>query len=150
MHSKTAVCVWYTWVWYRQQNVAFCRKLRSISDSMFNCWWRLSMSDNIYSRFLKFLTLVAHQKGLNKQCRPRSDYFWRSTFSVCYSDKYFVNSSHDNQNFIGEQKEKSFWIFRTLTVHTGLILNSKVMTRANTGFINTYKWRAVLKSPWNK
>ena len=28
---------------------------------------------------LKFQTLVACQKGLDKQCRPRSDCFWRSS-----------------------------------------------------------------------
>ena len=46
---------------------------------------------------LKIRTLVACQKGLDKQRRPRSDCFCRSSliwvFTVCYSDKHFVNSS---------------------------------------------------------
>ena len=56
--------------------------------------------------------------GLDKQCKPRSD--WRSSlirvFPVCYSDKHFMNSSPDNQNFIWEKKEKSIQNFLTLTV----------------------------------
>ena len=36
-----------------------------------------------------------------------------SGFPVCYSDKQFVNSSPENQNFIGAQKEKSVCNFRT-------------------------------------
>ena len=53
---------------------------------------------------LKFLALVASQNGLDKQCRPRSDCFLRSTpirdFPVCYSDKHFGSSSPENQCFI--------------------------------------------------
>ena len=41
-----------------------------------------------------YLILVACQKVLDKQDRPRSDCFWRSSlirvFPVCYSDKHFV------------------------------------------------------------
>ena len=66
---------------------------------------------------LKFQALVACQKCLDKQGRPRSDCFWRSSliriFHVCYSDKQFVNSSHDYHHFISEQKERSvqnLWI----------------------------------------
>ena len=48
---------------------------------------------------LKFLTLVAFQKGLGKQGRPRSGLGLRGSlsrvFPVCYSDTYFVNSSPD-------------------------------------------------------
>ena len=51
------------------------------------------------------------KRGLDKQCRPRSDCFWRSSlirvFPVCYSDQHFVNSSFDSQHFSWEQKEKS-------------------------------------------
>ena len=64
-------------------------------------------------------TLVACQKGPEKQGRPRSDCFWRSSltrvFPVCYSDKHFVNSNPDNHYFIREQKKKSIWNFRTFT-----------------------------------
>ena len=66
---------------------------------------------------LNFLTLVACQNGLDKQCRPRSDCFWRSSliwdFPIGCSEKHFVNSSHDKQHFIWEQKEKSVQNFRT-------------------------------------
>ena len=71
---------------------------------------------------LKFQTLhvVACQNCLNKQRRPRSDCFWRSSlirvFSVCFSDKHFVNSSPENQHFVWEQKGKSVWNFRTFTI----------------------------------
>ena len=60
---------------------------------------------------LKFWSLVPCQNSRDKQCRPRSDCFWRSNlirvFPVCYCDKKFVNSSPDNQYFTWEQKEKS-------------------------------------------
>ena len=42
--------------------------------------------------------------GLDKQCRTRSDCFWRCSliriFPLCYSDKHFVNASPENQPFI--------------------------------------------------
>ena len=45
----------------------------------------------------------------DKQCRPRSNCFWRSSlirvFPVCYSDKHFANSSPEKQHIIWEQKE---------------------------------------------
>ena len=60
---------------------------------------------------LKFQTLVVRQKGLDKQRRPRSDYFFRSSLirvcPVCYSDTHFVNFSPGNQHFISDQTEKS-------------------------------------------
>ena len=69
---------------------------------------------------LKFWTQVASQKGLDKQCRPWSDYFFRSSlirvFHVCYSDKHFVNFSHDNPQFLSKQQAQSVWSFRTFTV----------------------------------
>ena len=69
---------------------------------------------------LKFQTLVACQKGFDKQHRPKSDCFWRSTlttvFSVCYSDKYSAISSPENQHFIWEQKEINIWNSRTFMV----------------------------------
>ena len=78
-----------------------------------------------YSRcsvdILKFLTLDACQKGIDKQRRHRSDCFSRSSlirvFSVCYSDKHCVNSSHNNQHFIWEQKEKSVWTLGHLPLY---------------------------------
>ena len=46
---------------------------------------------------LKFRTIDVCLNSLDKQCRPRSDCFFRSSlirvFPVCYSDKHFVNSS---------------------------------------------------------
>ena len=40
------------------------------------------------------------KKGLEKQCRPRSDCFWKSSLAsvnpVCYSYKHYVNSSSDS------------------------------------------------------
>ena len=70
---------------------------------------------------LKFwLHQVPVKKCLDKQCRPRSDCFWRSSliwvFPVCYSDKHFVNCSPEYQHFIWEQKEKSVQSFRTFTI----------------------------------
>ena len=48
---------------------------------------------------LKFTFLVACQKDLDKQHRPRSDCFFRSSLirvnPVCYFDEDFVNSSRD-------------------------------------------------------
>ena len=71
---------------------------------------------------LKFWTLLACQQILDKQSRPRSDCFWRSSliriFPVCYSDKHFVNSSPENKRFIWEKKDKGVRNFRTLTIHT--------------------------------
>ena len=50
--------------------------------------------------------LVVCQTSLDKQCRPRSDCFWRSSlirvFPVCYSDSIFMNSCPENQHFIWE------------------------------------------------
>ena len=69
---------------------------------------------------LKFWTLVACQKSLDNQGRPRSDCFWRSSlirvFPVCYSGRHFVNSSPENQHFMCQQKENSVQNFRTFTV----------------------------------
>ena len=67
-----------------------------------------------------YAILVACWKGIDKQCRPRSDCFWRSSlirvFHVCYSDNHYVNFSLDNQHFIWKQKEKSIQSFRPLTM----------------------------------
>ena len=67
---------------------------------------------------LKFLTLVACLKDLDKQSRQNG--FFRSSlirvFPVCYSDKHLVNSSPDNQQFILKQKEKSVGNVRTFAV----------------------------------
>ena len=49
---------------------------------------------------LNILTTSWLQKGLDKQPRPRSDCFWRSSLirvlPVCYSDELSVNSSPKN------------------------------------------------------
>ena len=69
---------------------------------------------------LKFQTLLACQKDIDKQCRPRSDCFFRSSlnrvFPVCYSDKHFVTSCPHNQHSIFEQKLKSVGNFRKFTI----------------------------------
>ena len=50
-----------------------------------------------FVRSLKISSTSWLPKGLDKQSRPRSDCFWRSSlirvFPVSYSDKHFVNSS---------------------------------------------------------
>ena len=52
---------------------------------------------------LKLRPVVACHKILDKQSRPRSDYFCRSSlikdFPVCFSVKHFVSFSPDNQHF---------------------------------------------------
>ena len=53
---------------------------------------------------LKFRTLAACQKGLDKQYSRRSDCFRRSSlisvFPLCCSNKHFVNFSPQNKHFI--------------------------------------------------
>ena len=67
---------------------------------------------------LKFRTLVAFQKGLDEQRRPRSDCFRRSSLirvnPVCYSNKHFVNSRPENQHFIWDRKKKVLKILKHL------------------------------------
>ena len=67
---------------------------------------------------LKFRPLVAFQQRLDKQGRPRSDYFGRSSliraFPVCYSDEHFVDYSLDNQYFIWEPIEIVFEILEKI------------------------------------
>ena len=50
----------------------------------------------VYSRCFKIMN-ISCGKAWGKNCRPRSDCFWRSSlireFPVCYSDKHFVNLS---------------------------------------------------------
>ena len=67
-----------------------------------------------YGKCSKFLTPVTMYllKNLEKQCRPQSDSF----FPVCYSDKYFVNSSPDNKHFTLQKKEKSVQNLRPFTI----------------------------------
>ena len=67
---------------------------------------------------LKFWTLVTCQKGLDKQCRPRSDCFWGSSlisiFPVSYSVKQFVISSLDSQHLLENRRKKVFKILEHL------------------------------------
>ena len=80
--------------------------------------------------FKNFKHLLPAKKGLDKQCSPKSDSFWKSSlikvFPICYSDQHFVNSSPENQHFIWQQKD-FFLIFEHLlyaqkntnhTIHT--------------------------------
>ena len=81
--------------------------------------------------FRNFRTVILFFKGLDKQCRPRSDCFLRSSliriFPFCYSDRHYVSSSPVNQDFIREWKKCSKFmnIYRThlsLTMKTRIIL----------------------------
>ena len=62
---------------------------------------------------LKFATVVACHKSLEKQGRPRSDCFWRSIliglFHVCFSDRHFVSSSPDITIIIFENKKRKLY-----------------------------------------
>ena len=62
-----------------------------------------------YKRCSNIQTLVTCQKGINKLCRPRSDCFCSliRVFPVCYSDKYFMNSSTDDQHFENRKRKVS-------------------------------------------
>ena len=72
---------------------------------------------------IKFWTLIASDKCLDNQCRPRSDCFFRSSlikvFPLCYSDKHFVNSSPNNQQF-EIRKRKVFKIYEQDKFHAQL------------------------------
>ena len=109
---------WKFWIQLYPNSKEICcyKECHYKEFSMYNTFFFLLYTVNV----LKFRTLVACQKGIDKQCRPRSDCFWRSSlirvFSVCYSDKHFVNSSPENQLFIWKQKEKRVQYFRTFTV----------------------------------
>ena len=70
---------------------------------------------------LKFQTLVACQKGLDKQCRPRSDCFLIRVFPACYSDKHFINSSVLSPE--NQQKEEKVRNLRIFTITAFLPCN---------------------------
>ena len=59
---------------------------------------------------LIFWTLVAFQNDLYKQCRPRSDCFWRSSlirvFPVCYSAKRFFWIPALKTNILFENRKR--------------------------------------------
>ena len=81
-------------------------------------FWPFCVQKRFTVNVLKFRTLIACQKGLDKLGRSRSDCFWRSSlirkFPVCYSLNHFVNSSTDNQHFIGNSKWKVFEVLEHL------------------------------------
>ena len=91
-------------------NLAFTWVCSLIQD--FECGKEAAKDWIMQSRVdvLKFWTLVACKKCSDKQCRPRSDCFWRSSLiwvcTVCSSDNHLVYFSPDTQLFIWEQKEK--------------------------------------------
>ena len=78
---------------------------------------------------------------LKKQCRPRSDCFWRSNlisvFPVCYFGVHFVNSGIESQHFIWELKMKRFWNFRTFTWSAE---NAQTCTD-----VHDWSWSSVIK-----
>ena len=81
-------------------------------------FWKQSADNNKTMKSTQHARVMVKSlltKYLDKHHRPRSDCFCRSRliriFPFCYSDKHFVNSSPDNQHFIWEEKEKSFWKF---------------------------------------
>ena len=113
---------WYTNISPR------CLRLRWAKNQIF---WRkiyvclpyLKFSDPLPETHLFFIW--PYHKCLDKHGRTRSDCFWRSSlirvFTVCHSEKHFVNSTPDKHHFyifffIWEQKEKSVQNFRTITV----------------------------------
>ena len=57
------------------------------------------------------------KKGLDKQCRFRSDCCLIRVFPVCYSDKHFVNFSPEINFFLLRTERKSVRNFRSFTVH---------------------------------
>ena len=89
---------------------------------LYSFWLQLNNAEKITNKcmvnVLKVWTLVAGQKCLDKQCRSRSDCFWRSSliriFTVCYSDKYLVNWSLGNQLLLEKRKRKKFQILEHL------------------------------------
>ena len=88
------------------------------------------MRGHLIINVLKFRTLVACQKGLDKQCRPRSDCFFRSSlirvflFAIILTS-IFLNSSPEKQDFIWERKKKSVQNFRTLTIYVNAMSSCK-------------------------
>ena len=97
------------------------------------------------------VTLVACHKGLEKQRRPSSDCFWRSSlirvFPICYSDKHFVHSSPVNQYIIWEQKEKSVQNFRMFTkcLYSKTCVKGPLTKRPQFGFQDQLSLNAGLK-----
>ena len=65
---------------------------------------------NYMDFFLSCLVLCA------SSVRQASEEAVLSVFTVCYSDKHFVNSSHGNPHFILGQKEESVRNFRAVTI----------------------------------
>ena len=92
------------------------------SQVIFLVKWKLSWSEvhnrnpviKVTVNVLKFQTLVACQKGLDKQCRPRSDCFLR-VFPVCYSDKYLWIPALKTNNLF-ENRMRNIQNFKTFTV----------------------------------
>ena len=67
---------------------------------------------------LKFQIWVGCQKGIDNQCRPRSDCFWRI---VCYPNQHFVTSSPDTQHFFENRKRNVFKFFKHLPLYKSLL-----------------------------
>ena len=113
--------IWVSLSPSRTTSWCFTPKLKALGPIIweeFFCFPFMSISITV--NVLKFRTLVACQKGLEKQSRSRSDCFWRSqirVFPVYYSVKHFVTSSPDNQYFIVEQKEKNIRNLQHLTYY---------------------------------
>ena len=89
----------------KQHRPAFASTYSLISVFVVNVIVKLAMVD-----VLKFRTLILLISCLPKRSRETGQTQIRSSqigvCLVCYSDNRFVNSSHDNQHFISEQKEK--------------------------------------------
>ena len=98
---KTFVLTIFEWLFYTGFTVS-CHFFLSWESYLLHSEVHKYMLNTVDG--LKFWTIAACQKSLDKQCSPRSDCFWRSSliraFTVCYSYKHFMNSSLDNQNFI--------------------------------------------------
>ena len=78
---------------------------------------------------LLFRTLLACQKGLDKQGRPRSDCFFRSSlirvFPVCYPTNILRIPALKTNTLFKKRKRKSVRNFRTFTVLSYKLLKKK-------------------------
>ena len=120
--SKLLFCLLFRDInWSCYPSVAFLKSV-SINLQLSNDFRLFDKSRNAIN-VLKSWKLVARQKVSDKQGRPRSDCFWRSSlirvFPVCYSDKHFFEFQPWKPTliFVQKQKENSIWNFRLYRYH---------------------------------
>ena len=113
--------------------------------------WLLQSNTHDMVKVLKFWTLVASPNAIDKQCRPRSDCFWRSSlirvFPVCYSDMYLVNPSPDNPHFfLKTESEKVFEVLGHLLFYCcfqGGIMEIMVLRSAMGFDPSQHQWKVM-------